>query len=407
MSQLELSPDLTAAAERFTRALAPSVGWSDAIDALRNVALFAGFGAVWIATSTASHIGPAIRRATLLGLGLSALVESVQLFSPVRTASVLDLATNAGGTFCGALGAAWLIAAVHRARGARSYLGLPAFVASGAYGIAVVCEAITPLFRSEGDPDAHGSPLARLQLMLQRSVPVELWQLPWLDVPLYAAAAFLAVVLLAELGWDARGRWVRVAALGAACAVVLEVAHGGLGVSIRWEAAVTHALAVAFGAWAAQRGLPTITQTWRGAARARVALAAYALLLALWAWRPLLPRLDLSEIAAQLSPSRLIPMESVASRADAFSALHVLQQFFLYFPLGALLAVWPLRLRGPWAHLRPALVFALALEVGHLVIEERMFDVNNVLLAWAGIALGWLVLRRSGFAPYGEALTPR
>ena len=406
LARLELSPDLAAAGAHLVRAFNPTFGWSDAIDGLRNVALFAGLGAVWLTTTTAP-LGTEIRRATLVGLGLSAIVEGLQLFSPIRSASVVDLATNAGGAFVGALGTAWLITATVRARGARSYLGVPSLLVAGSYGIAVACEALTPLFRSAAAADVHGGPLTRLRLMLALSLPVELWQIPWLDIPLYAPAGFLGVMLLAELGWGARRAWPLVAAGGAAVTLGLEVAHGALGLSIRWEAALTHAIALAAGAWAAPRWLPVLTQELRGAARARGALGAYALLLVLWAWRPLVPRIDPAAIAAHLSLSQLIPLESVASRSDAFSALHVLQQFFLYFPLGAVLAVWPLRARGRWAHLRPALALAILLEIGHIVIDERLFDVTNALLACAGLVLGWTVLRRSGFAPYGEALTPR
>lgn len=348
-----------------------------------------------------------MRRATLVGLGLSALVEGIQVLSPLRRASITDLATNAGGAFAGALGAAWLITATIRAKGARSYLGVPTFLLAGSYAIAIACEAITPLFRSAPSPDAHGGPLTRLGLMLAASFPVERWQVPWLDIPLYAPAGFLVVMLLAELGRDARRAWPGVAVVGAALAVLLEAAHGMLGVSIRWEAAATHALALAGGAWAARRWLPELTQRLRGPARARAALGAYAALLALWAWRPLVPRTSLADITAQLSPSQFIPLESVASRADAFSALHVLQQFFLYLPLGAVLAVWPLTLRGRWAHLRPGLLLAVVLEAGHLIIAERMFDLTNVLLTCAGLAVGWTIVRRSGFTPYGTALTSR
>jgi VanZ family protein len=406
LTRLELSLDLTAAGAHVVRALHPTLRWADAIDGLRNVALFAGLGAVWVATTLApprTEIG----RATLVGLGLSALVEGLQVFSPIRSASIVDLATNAGGAFLGAFATAWMITMTVHARGARSYLGVPSLLVAGTYGIAVACEALTPLFRSAPEPGVYGGPLTRLRLMLGQSLPVQLWQIPWLDIPLYAPAGFLGVMLMAELGWATRRAWPVVASGGVVLCVAMEIMHGGLGLSIRWEAALTHALAVTFGAWAAPRWLSTLTRQLRGAARARWALAAYTLLLVLWAWRPLLPRTDLAAIAAQFTPAQFIPLGSVALRADVFSALHVLQQFFLYFPLGAVLAVWPLRARGLWAGLRPALVLAVLLEVGHFVIDERLFDVTNALLACAGLALGWTVLRRSGFAPYGEALTTR
>src|SRR5439155_761176 len=60
---------------------------------------------------------------------------------------------------------------------------------------------------------------------------------------------------------------------------------------------------------------------------------------------------------------------------------------------------------GAWAAQRalPALTPVL-LERGHAVIVERTFDVTNALVACAGLGIGWIVVRRSGFAPYGEAL---
>lgn len=358
-------------------------------------------------TSTATSARREIRNATLAGLALSALVEGMQLFSPVRRASIIDLATNAAGALAGALATAWLIAAVIRARGAKSYFGVPAVLLTGSYAVAVACEAITPLFRSDPETDVRGDPLTRLRVTLARSLPLERWQVPWLDIPLFAPAGFLAVLLLAELGWEARRTWLLVALAGAVFAVGLEGAHGVLGVSVRWEAALTHTVALALGAWAAQRWLASWSQRWRGGTRALVAVTAYGLLLALWAWRPLIPRLDPSAIAAQLTWSQIIPLSSLAVRADVFSALHVVQQFLLYVPLGALLTVWPLRRQGWWAGVRPALLLAIVLEVGHLAVRERLFDLTNALLAMSGVLLAWLVLRRSGYAPYGESLTTR
>jgi hypothetical protein len=191
---------------------------------------------------------------------------------------------------------------------------------------------------------------------------------------------------------------------GGALAFLLEPAHGLVGISVRWEAAVTHAIAIALGAWAAPRLLPPLTHALRGAARALAALVAYAALLVVWGWRPLIPRLDPDEIRAQFSVAQLIPMESLAVRTDVFTAMHVLQQFFLYLPIGALLAVWPLRAKGLWSGLWPSVLFAAVVELGHILIESRLFDITNALLAWAGLVVGWIIVRRSGYTPYGEAL---
>src|SRR5437764_10870331 len=63
MTQLDFSPDLTAAGARLARAFTPSLGWRDAIDGLRNTVLFAGLGAVWVVTSRSGAVRAEIRRA--------------------------------------------------------------------------------------------------------------------------------------------------------------------------------------------------------------------------------------------------------------------------------------------------------------------------------------------------------
>src|SRR5438105_13302979 len=87
LTQLHFSPDLSAAAERLVRAFTPSLGWRDASDGLRNTVLFAGLGAVWRVTSRSGTVRDELGRATVVGLALSASVEGLQVFSPVRTAS--------------------------------------------------------------------------------------------------------------------------------------------------------------------------------------------------------------------------------------------------------------------------------------------------------------------------------
>ena len=108
-------------------------------------------------------------------------------------------------------------------------------------------------------------------------------------------------------------------------------------------------------------------------------------------------------IARQLDPGAFIPLSFLGGRVDAFSALHVAQQFLLYLPLGALLAVWPPRTTGPWATLWPAVGLAFVLELGHIVVAGRTFDITNALVACAGLATGWTVVRRCGYRPYGAA----
>jgi len=404
LTHLDASWDLGAVAQRLVRAFEPAMGWRDAVDGLRNLALFAGLGAVWIITSTSGTLARETLRATAAGFALSATVEGLQLFSSTRTASVLDVTTNTLGTLAGALVMTLLIVDVRRAREARSYFGIPVSLVAGSYALAVLCEALVPLFRSAPLSGLTGGPLSSLRVVLQLAMPLSLGEVPLLDVLLYAPAGFLIVMMLAERGWPAARSWLGVAIVGAALAFSAELTHGFIRLSIRWEAAATHALALAFGAWAAQRWLAPLTRSLRGAARARSTIVTYMALLALWGLRPLLPVEDLHAVAAQLTLEHLEPLRALAERVDVFSGLHVAQQFLLYVPLGSLLAVWPLRLAGRWAHLKPALWLAALIEAGHIVIAGRDFDVTNALLACAGLGIGWIVIRRSGFRPHGTAL---
>jgi glycopeptide antibiotics resistance protein len=404
LTDLEFSANLAAVGPRLLRSLSPAIGWRDAIDGLRNVALFAGLGTVWVVTSLTGKVRAEIRQAALVGFALSALVEGLQLFSPVRTASVVDLATNTLGAIAGAYGLALLIGGVSRAKGARSYLGVPAFLPAGAYALAVLSEAVTPLFRNAELPYTAGGPLSWLRSALWLSTPLTVGHVPLTDLLLYAPAGFLVAMTLIERGRASNSAWLLVAGIGAGFVFAAELAHGLIRLPISWEAALTHALALGVGAWAAHRWLAPLSRELRGPSRAQASLLAYGGILVLWGWRPFLPETSGGAIAAQFTARRFIPLQSLAGRVDVFSALHVAQQFALYVPLGCILAVWPLRLSGRWSHLWPAVGLAAVLEVGHVLVAGRFFDVTNAIIACAGLTIGWVLVRRAGFRPYGEAL---
>jgi VanZ family protein len=379
------------------------MGWRDAVDGLRNVALFAGLGAVWVVTAASFSSGGEIVRATAVGFALSLLVETAQLFSPDRIASMMDVGTNTFGAAFGAWIVVAAIGAVRARKGAKSYLGVPAFTLAMPAVLATMAEAATPLFKSEVQYTFGGPPARRFASAWAAALPLQFSEIPFTDVLLFAPAGFLLVMLAGE-GEGGTSGWARIGAVGAAAVAAVGVGHGVLGVSIRWEAIVTDAVSVAFGAWAARRWLGTFTRTYRGASRARVAYASYAMWLVAWSWRPFVPSTSLHEILDEFTASHLIPLRALSSRVDAFSAFHIGQQFLLYLPLGCMLAVWPLRQKGPWSNLWPAVWFTLALELGHALIAERFLDVTNALIAMAAIGIGWLVIRRLGFSPYGEAV---
>src|SRR5438874_2553921 len=137
---------------------------------------------------------------------------------------------------------ALLVAAVVAGKGARSYLGLPTFLPAGAYGGAVLCEALTPLFGPAPLPWTAGGPVGRLYAALQSAGPISFDTLPLVDLLLFAPAGFLVVMLLRERGSGAR--WGAVAGAGAGLALVAELGHGMLGFPIWWGAVLVRAAAV-------------------------------------------------------------------------------------------------------------------------------------------------------------------
>ena len=403
LTGLQFSASQTDALARLERAVVPSLTWRDAVDALRNLVLFAGLGAVWVATSLDRRTSRNIKQAAVISFVLSAIVEAVQTFSPVRTASLIDVAMNTLGGIAGAATSVRLIATVRTSRNERSYVGVPALLITGPYALAVACEALTPLFNSSELPAFQGDPVTRLLAALGASLPLDYRQIPIFDIPLYAAAGFLLVAYFRESRGASRTKWWIVTAVAAVVVCGLHVLHGAFGLPIRWEAILTDALSILVGAWAAEKTLAHLTQRYRGATRARGVIVSYAILLMLWGWRPLLPKASWDEMAAQINVHAFLPLEGLGERVDVFSAAHVLQQFFLYVPLGALLGVWPLRRSGPWSNLLPAFWLALLIEAGHIVIEDRTFDLTNGLLVWSGLAMGWICVRQTGYRPYGEA----
>jgi hypothetical protein len=174
------------------------------------------------------------------------------------------------------------------------------------------------------------------------------------------------------------------------------------GEPIIWGSAIAHAVSVAGGAWCGAWMLPKLTTHFRGRERPKLLLVAYLLLVLYWSWRPFYPDFSADSMREQFSAAHWIPLQALSVRVDLFSVTDIIAQFLLYLPIGALLAVWPLRERGAWRGLLPAVYFSIVLELGKIVVAERFFDVTHILIQVAGAAIGWIVVRRSGFRVYGE-----
>ncbi len=383
---------------------------SDVIDAVRNVLLFAGWGAVWAASAPRQAARQAFVRtivaATLVGSAISVSIESIQLLSPYRDTNIWDFITNTVGSALGATVFLVLIRSIDRTRQDRSYVGLPTFVLAGGYGAAVLLEALIPLLAQGEIPGYGGGPLARAGRALDHFSWSTLGELPLLSAILFVPAGILAVAALAERGMDRGEARNRILGLALPLFVGVELVGGILGQPISAGAALMHAVGVAAGAWLADRYLPAFTQRLRGAARPAAVLTAYLGFLVLWSWRPFTFVTSFAAIQDGLAAQQFIPLMSHAVRFDVFSALDIARQFALLVPVGALLAVWPLRVRGPLAGPLPGIYVAVLLEVGQILVDGRHFDMTDALVGSAAVLLGWVVVRRGGLRPWGEVLNP-
>lgn len=404
LPDLHSVPEAGRLAERLSRMLDPVLGARDVVDGLRNVALFAGWGLVWVLTAPVVGSGAAVRNAVLTGAGISLAVELLQLTSETRTASILDVGTNTIGALFGAVALLGAVQAMNARRGLRSFVGLPAAAFAVGYGAAVVAEALVPLFRQATPPGAYGWPLSRMAAVLRDFRWSSVTELPLADFPLFLPAGFFAVAALVESGRPYRGSATRVALAGVALAFLLEVAHGFLGLRLQLGAAVVHALAVATGSMLAVGLLPRFSRSFRGRARPQVLALLYVGLIALWILRPYVPTTDTGTIVTELGRRWWLPLGAHRIRVDVFSVVDLVTGFMVFLPAGALLAVWPVRLRGALSGFLPLVYLAVTLELAQFLLPTRTVDATDILVQSAAAAVGWTIARRAGFRVYGSML---
>jgi glycopeptide antibiotics resistance protein len=394
--------------ERLARALSFSMSARDVVDGLRNLLLFAGWGLVWCMSAPTNRLARAIAGATLTGFLLSTSVETVQLFSDRRHASIMDVLTNTSGALFGAAVTVALLRLTMAARSARSFVGMPIFVFAAAYGCAALLEILLPGLRQDLITDVGGGPIARFRMAWavrgwgDVGIPSFL-----LQAVLVAPAGAFAVAALVEQGRTYARSLAWTAGVATALALGLETARGLTSQPIEYGMFAAHAFGFVTGAWLAAYWLPAWSARYRGRSRPLGLLAAYALMLVLWRWQPFVLHLDLDTVRQSFSADHLMPLQGVTMKMDLFSASVVAVGFLLFLPLGGLLAVWPVRAHGWLAHVLPGLWLVLFVEAGQLFIAGRYFDVTDLLIGGAGILAGWALLRHAGFRPYGELLPRR
>ncbi|MEO8945217.1 MAG: VanZ family protein [Gemmatimonadaceae bacterium] len=407
LSNLHFDSSTADVAPRLARALAFTPHMSDAIDAARNVLLFAGLGAVWIATSRLRHPGATLLRITLISFVLSGCVETLQLFSPVREASLIDVTTDTIGGLVGGLVTLAAFAALDESAGERSVIGIPAFVLAISYGLATVMEAFIPLFRQDLLPQLGGSVSERIGRAIAAIRPESIAQIPFTDVLIFFPAGVFAAAALMESGAGASMSALVVIVAAAVVYPVTEIVHGVAAEPIILGAALTHVVAAAAGAVVAISGMDSFRTRLVTVSRVRVVATAYSLILLVWSWRPFRLDLTAASMADQFTSSHIIPLQALAERGDLFSVTDVVTQGVIFFPLGALLAIWPLRKRGALRGVLPAIYLAIVLELGKIPIAERFMDVTHILIQSAGAGLGFVLIRRLGYKVRGEMLPPR
>jgi VanZ family protein len=391
-------------ASRVARMIRPELRAGDLVDALRNVALFSGWGLVWMVTAPPRRTIQTIANATLTGFLVSFGLETAQLLTPTRTPSVLDLLANTTGALVGAVATVVIVRQIHARRSEKSFVGVPAIVFAVGYGLATFGEALLPLFRQTTIPGVWGNPLGRFVAAWDafsfRSIAV----LPASEMLLYLPAGFLAVAALVESGDRYHRAAARVTAGGFLLAGLAELLHGFLALPIEIGPLIVHGWGVGLGAGLAALALPRFTRRSRGRQRPRAAYAFYGLAVLAWSLRPYLPETSLAVVRVKLALPWWIPLALDRMRTDVFTVVHASYSFLLYLPIGALLAVWPLRRAGPLGGILPGLYLATLAEFAQLFVAGRTLSITDVLLQCAGVCVGWVVVRRAGFGTYGEVL---
>ena len=385
----------SAVLQRLQRALVPTLHFRDVVDGARNVALFFGWGATYVLTAPAPTTRGNVVRATLFGLLASVTVETAQLFSSHRQASLVDVWTNTVGSLLGAL---MLLIVERRAVSAMrrgTMIGVPGWLPAGAMLLTAFGLAFAPSSRAAHAVSWSASPLERARFVTESSAAV----LPWTSLVTDAAVWLTVGLAVAVATGDAAGR-IRQRQLLAWCVIapgLLTIAHLGRAmVGLQREAWAWQVQAAAL-LCGLTLGLALIPR-WRALVTARsrraLHLAALAAVLGLlMSWWPANWVVS-SGRGLRLSVAQLVPMLSLFQRDDMSSVFLVLQKAGLGAALGACLAARR-RLGRPVPGIIAAVGFAALLEVGQLVVPGRYPDVTDILITAAAASLMLTLVERS------------
>ena len=390
------------ALERLQRAVTPTLHFKDAVDAVRNVALFFGWGATFALTSHTPTSRRDVVRATLLGMLASVTVESLQLFSEVRQASIVDVFTNTIGSLAGAV-VLWLVE--HRAIGDMrrgTMLGVPGWLPAGSALLTAFGLTFAPSSRATMAVGWAASPLERARMIFAGPSVLVPWAALLTDVVAWTVAGLGVAIAISDRTGRIRPRqlvaWLLIAP-GLLVAAHLGRAAAGLQrESVTWQIqSVALAVSLAVGL--------AVVPRWRRRVTARTTRAMQfgllaAVLGAVMSWSPA-SWVEAGRMGPALSWQQLLPMASLFQRQDLSSVFLVLQKAGIGAAIGACLAARH-RLGAPVPRVGTAVLYATLLEVGQLLVPGRYADVTDILIT--GAAAG-LVVALVGRADRGDQQT--
>lgn len=380
---------------RLKRAIDPQLAFRDIVDAARNIALFVGWGATWVLTTRAPTTRRDVIAATVAGMLASLSVETIQLFSQYRMASIADVCTNTLGSLIGAL---TLYLMEQRAIGDMrrgTLIGIPGWLPASALLLTAFGLAFAPSSRPSMTVAWSANPLGRATLVAGTAA----MHVPWTAL-LTDVAVWLAVGLSVAIAISDRTGRVRVSQFFAWLLIVpglLLIAHYGrslAGLQREADTWIVQSVSVAAGLMLGLVLVPRWrTQVTARSTRAYQLFGVAALIGALMNWSPATWAVPVGGVSAFSWP-QLVPMMSLFQRQDLSSVFLVLQKAGIGAAVGACLAART-RVGEPRPGVRAALLYAAVLEIGQCFVPGRYPDVTDILITVSAACLVAVLVERA------------